>query len=55
MKEYQVVLLRLSGRTREDEDTITDLLNERARGGWVDYSLHALDSQKLLLVFTRQT
>ena len=34
MKEYQAVILRLTGHTREDEDALTDLLNERSRGGW---------------------
>lgn len=34
MKEYQAAILRLTMRTLEDEDTLTDLLNERSRGGW---------------------
>ena len=34
MKEYQAVILRLTRRTRDDEDALTDLLNERSRGGW---------------------
>ena len=55
MKEYQAVIIRLSGRSREDEETLTDLLNERVRGGWVSQSLHPLDGQKVLLVFTRET
>ncbi|MEE8572045.1 MAG: hypothetical protein V3T20_02180 [Gemmatimonadota bacterium] len=55
MKEYQVVIVRLSGKSHEDEDTLTDLLNERARGGWTDHNLHPLDGQKVVLVFTRET
>ncbi len=34
MKEYQAVMLRLTHHTREDEESLTDLLNERSRGGW---------------------
>ena len=34
MKEYQAVVVKLTRHTREDEDTLTDLLNERSRGGW---------------------
>ena len=55
MKEYQVAIIRMTGRSREDEDTLTDLLNERARGGWTDHSLHPVEGQKIILVFTRET
>ena len=34
MKEYQAVMLRLSNHMRDDEDALTDLLNERSRAGW---------------------
>ena len=34
MKEYQAVMLRLTHHPRDDEDALTDLLNERSRGGW---------------------
>jgi hypothetical protein len=34
MKEYQAVMLRLTRHARDDEDALTDLLNERSRGGW---------------------
>ncbi len=34
MKEYQAVILRLTRHTHDDEDALTDLLNERSRGGW---------------------
>jgi len=34
MKEYQAVMLRLTHHIHDDEDALTDLLNERSRGGW---------------------
>jgi len=34
MKEYQAVMLRLTHHMHDDEDALTDLLNERIRGGW---------------------
>jgi hypothetical protein len=34
MKEYQAVMLRLTHHMHDDEDALTDLLNERSRGGW---------------------
>ncbi len=34
MKEYQAVMLRLTHHMQDDEDALTDLLNERIRGGW---------------------
>ena len=54
MTEYQAVILRLQGKSHEDEDLITDLLNERARGGWIYHSLDLLPDQKVLVVFSRQ-
>lgn len=53
MKEYQSVIVRLGGRSRDDEEAITDLLNERARGGWELDRIARLDSGKLLMVFAR--
>jgi hypothetical protein len=55
MKEYQAVIIRLQGKVREDEDAITDLLNERARTGWSNHSVQPLDGARLLVVFTRET
>ena len=52
MKEYQAVILRLTRHTRDDEDAITDLLNERSRGGWTLEQL-AHDEQRVTLVFSR--
>jgi hypothetical protein len=34
MKEYQAVILRLTHHVHDDEDALTDLLNERSRSGW---------------------
>jgi hypothetical protein len=54
MKEYQAVIHRLTRRAREDEDALTDLLNERIRGGWEPVMM-AQDDQRLTLVFQRMT
>jgi len=54
MKEYQAVVLRLTRRTRDDEDALTDLLNERSRGGW-EPSMMAQDGMRLTIVFQRET
>lgn len=55
MKEYQAVIIRLQGKAREDEDAITDLLNERARAGWSSHAVQPLDGGRLLAVFMRET
>jgi hypothetical protein len=52
MKEYQAVVLRLTQRTKDDEDAITDLMNERSRGGW-EPALMTQDAQRLVIVFQR--
>jgi len=52
MKEYQAVILRLTRRSQEDEDALTDLLNERSRGGW-EPALMTQDGQRLTVVFQR--
>ena len=52
MKEYQAVILRLTGHTREDEDALTDLLNERSRGGW-DPTMMTPDPYRLTIIFAR--
>ncbi|MGI9077319.1 MAG: hypothetical protein ACR2G6_08320 [Gemmatimonadaceae bacterium] len=54
MNEYQAVILKLSSRTQEDEDALTDLLNERSRGGWTP-TLISQDQQRITLVFCRLT
>ncbi|HLV26318.1 MAG TPA: hypothetical protein VKZ41_08380 [Gemmatimonadales bacterium] len=53
MKEYQAVVHRLSQRSREDEDTLTDLLNERSRAGW-ELGNMSQEAERLLLVFVRE-
>jgi len=55
MKQYQVIIAKLQGRTRADEETLTDLLNERQRAGWSLHSSTALRATKLKLVFLRET
>ena len=52
MKEYQAVVLRLTQRTKDDEDALTDLMNERSRGGW-EPALMTQDAQRLVIVFQR--
>jgi hypothetical protein len=52
MKEYQAVILRLTRHPREDEDALTDLLNERSRGGWAP-TMMTQDGLRLTLVFAR--
>ena len=52
MKEYQAVMLRLSRHARDDEDALTDLLNERSRGGW-RLAKMSQDEHRLTLVFER--
>lgn len=52
MKEYQAVALRLSRHARDDEDALTDLLNERSRGGWTPVML-SQDGHRMTVVFAR--
>jgi hypothetical protein len=53
MKEYQAVILKLTQRTREDEDALTDLLNERSRGGW-EPAMMSQDALRQTVVFSRR-
>ena len=53
MKEYQAVVVRLTRHLRDDEDALTDLLNERSRGGWVP-TMMSQDTQRLTVVFERE-
>jgi hypothetical protein len=53
MKEYQAVILRLSSRVRDDEDALTDLLNERSRAGW-EPAMMTQDDQRITVVFQRR-
>ena len=52
MKEYQAVILKLSRRAHDDEDALTDLLNERSRGGWVPVMM-TQDDHRLTIIFGR--
>ena len=52
MKEYQAVVLRLTERTKDDEDALTDLMNERSRGGW-EPAMMTQGVQRLVIVFQR--
>lgn len=52
MTEYQAVIVRVTRHPRDDEDALTDLLNERARGGWHPVTMTHADD-RLTLVFAR--
>ena len=54
MKEYQAVVFKLTRRTRDDEDALTDLLNERSRGGW-ELAAMTQDGVRVTRVFARET
>jgi hypothetical protein len=54
MKQYQVVITKLQTKAREDEETLTDLMNERALAGWFYESSTALAANRLVMVFVRQ-
>ena len=53
MKEYQAVILRRTRHAREDEDSLTDLLNERSRGGW-EPAMMSQDTTRMTVVFARR-
>ncbi|MDH3495284.1 MAG: DUF4177 domain-containing protein [Gemmatimonadota bacterium] len=53
MRQYEVVIVRLAGRSRSDEEGLTDLLNERARAGWHFHSTTPLSTTRVLAVFYR--
>ncbi len=55
MKQYQVAIVRMCGKGREDEDTLTDLLNERTRMGWDFRSMNQLEAERIAVVFQRDT
>lgn len=54
MKQYQVAIVRLQHKSREDEETLTDLLNERTRMGWQYHSLTKIDHDRVAAVFERE-
>ena len=45
-------MLRLSRHARDDEDALTDLLNERSRSGWRP-SMMSQDDHRLTIIFER--
>lgn len=53
MTEYQVVILRSTRHPREDEEALTDLLNERSRAGWTLATM-AQGDDRLTVVFARE-
>jgi hypothetical protein len=53
MNEYQAVVVKLTRHMQEDEDALTDLLNERARTGW-EPALMAQGTTRLTVVFRRR-
>ena len=53
MNEYQAVILKLTRHVQEDEDALTDLLNERSRGGW-ELAMMAQGATRLTVVFRRR-
>lgn len=55
MTEYQVSILKLVGRGRDDEEALTDLLNERARSGWGYDQIATLGDGRVAVVFSRET
>jgi hypothetical protein len=52
MNEYQAVILKLTRHVQEDEDALTDLLNERSRSGW-EPAMVAQGTTRLTVVFRR--
>ena len=54
MKQYQVAVVRLQHKSREDEETLTDLLNERVRMGWQYSSMTELAVGRVAVVFQRE-
>ncbi|MBI3791354.1 MAG: hypothetical protein HY275_10815 [Gemmatimonadetes bacterium] len=53
MKEYQAVILRLGRHVQEDEEALTDLLNERSRGGWAPVMVSQGEG-RITVVFARE-
>lgn len=54
MRQFDVVIARLTGRGHADEETLTDLLNERARAGWNLHTLVPLGPGRVVVVFHRE-
>ena len=45
-------MIRLTRHLRDDEDALTDLLNERSRGGW-EPTMMTHGEDRLTIVFAR--
>lgn len=54
MTEYQAIVVHLSGKVRQDEEALTDELNDRRRAGWALFQLVPLSPRRLLAVFQRE-
>ena len=52
MSEYQAVILKLTRHVQEDEDALTDLLNERSRSGW-EPAMITQGTARLTVIFRR--
>ena len=50
--EYQAVTIKLTRRPHDDDDALTDILNERSRGGWTP-ALMSQGDGRLTIVFQR--
>jgi hypothetical protein len=55
IREYDVVIVKLAGQARPDEEALADLLNERARGGWRFHSLTPMGPSRVAAVFDRES
>ena len=52
--EYQAVVVRLSGKVLEDEEALTDELNDRRRAGWALAQLAPISPRRVLAVFEQE-
>lgn len=48
------MIVRVTRHVREDEDALTDLLNERSRTGWIPGML-TQDGERMTIIFERET
>lgn len=48
------MIVRLTRHVRDDEDALTDLLNERSRTGWTPGML-TQDGERMTIIFERET
>ncbi len=50
--EYQAVTIKLTRRPHDDDDALTDMLNERNRAGWTP-AMMSQGEGRLTIVFRR--